>query len=148
VTEDERADLAEAMVPEACDLACLVRDGDADGIARFLAALHPGPLPVRVRALLVVLAAMVPVEDASPNQLLEWTGGLEAALEWRQEVLPFPSCRCTELEPCGTYAAWARHVRRSEPVDAACERAMRAYKLGKQRDRTARIAAAGERDAA
>jgi hypothetical protein len=148
VTGDELADLAERMVPEACGLAVLVRDGDADGIARFMAALHPVPLPAEVRALLVVLAAMVPVDDASPGDLLAWTGGLEEALEWRQEALPFPSCRCADLEPCGTYAAWARHVRRHEPADAECEQAMRAYKLGKQRERSARLAGEAGRAAA
>lgn len=31
------------------------------------------------------------------------------------------------LKPCGTYAAYARHKRHDEPVDDACEAALRAY---------------------
>lgn len=31
------------------------------------------------------------------------------------------------LQPCGTIAAYARHVRRDEPIDEACREAMRAY---------------------
>jgi hypothetical protein len=124
VTPAERAGLAERMVPVACDLACRVRDGDADGIARLTASLSDA----ETSALLVVLAAMVPVDDFSPGDLLEWAGGLETALEWRQEPLPFqPPAGIRELEPCGTRAAYVRHQRRGEPADVACERAAREY---------------------
>ena len=135
------ADLAESMVPVACDLACRVRDGDADGIAR-LAEAHGWDR--ETSALLVVLAAMVPVEDASPNDLLAWTGGLEMAVEWRQEPLPGTECRCRELEPCGTYAAWARHKRHGEPVDVACERAYQEYKQPRNREAWVRYKARQE----
>lgn len=128
----DRAALAEAMVPVACDLACRVRDGDAEGIGRLARA---NGWDQETSALLVVLAAMVPVEDATPNELLAWTGGLEAAMAWPQEPLPFGG----GLEPCGTYAAAARHARHGEPLDPACEQARRAYKLGRQRARTERL---------
>jgi hypothetical protein len=65
------ADLAESMVPKACELACLVHDADAGGIAAFIAALDPD----HVGALLVVLAAMVPVDERSDADLLAWVGG-------------------------------------------------------------------------
>lgn len=141
MTPDERADLAESMVPLACDLACRVRDGDADGIRRMAEARG---WDAETTALLVVLAAMVPVEDVSPGDLLAWTGGLETALAWRQEPLPFTAYR--ELEPCGTYAAAVRHARHGEPLDGECEEARREYKLRMQRARTERLrrAAAGE----
>jgi len=36
-----------------------------------------------------------------------------------------------ELKPCGTWAAYNRHRRRGEPVDAACARAAREQKNGR-----------------
>jgi hypothetical protein len=124
MTASERADLAESMVPVACDLACRVRDGDAEGIARLAASLTGA----QAAALLVVLAAMVPVEDASPGELLEWTGGLESALEWRQPPLMAAAPGRPAEQPCGTYAAWCRHKRRGEEVDRACYRAWQEYR--------------------
>src|SRR5258708_4768297 len=105
------ADLAESMVPVACDLACRVRDGDADGIARMAESRGWG---TETSALLVVLAAMVPVEDTSPNDLLAWTEGLEAVLGWRQAQLPLPAPGRPVTKPCGTYGAARRHKRRGE----------------------------------
>jgi hypothetical protein len=55
------------MVPVATELACLVREQDADGIGRFLAGIREEEIP----ALLVVLAAMVPV-DEPVGDLLAW----------------------------------------------------------------------------
>ena len=121
--DEDRADLAEAMVPIACDLACRVRDGDADGIARLAAALSDS----ETAALLVVLAAMIPVEDFSPADLLAWAGDLEVSLEWRQEPLPGVPAHRPVTEPCGTHAAHRRHKRRGEPVDRVCARAEKAY---------------------
>ena len=65
MTETEKADLAEAMVPVACRLAGAVRD-DPDEVARILRE-HSEHL----YALVVVLAAMVP-EDQTPRDLLAW----------------------------------------------------------------------------
>lgn len=70
-TPDERADLAEAMVPKACEFACLVHDADSDAIAAFLAGLGED----ESRALPVILAAMVPIDDRSAAELLAWVGG-------------------------------------------------------------------------
>ena len=117
------ADLAESMVPVACDLACRVRDGDADGIAR-LAEAHGWD--TETSALLVVLAAMVP-DDSPVGDLLAWTEGLEAVLAWCQEPLPLPGPGRPVTEPCGTYAAYRRHERRGELADPACERAYAEY---------------------
>lgn len=39
------------------------------------------------------------------------------------------------LQPCGTAAAWRRHKRNHEPVDAACERAGRAAEAEYKRRR-------------
>ena len=72
MTWESRADLAESMVAPACDLAGLVHDGDADGIARFLAAYGLGGAPPEAGALVVVLAAMVPVYEFSQAELLAW----------------------------------------------------------------------------
>ena len=70
-----RADLAEAMVPEACDLAGLVHDGDRDGVKAFLTRCGLGDdAPIEAKALVVVLAAMVPVERPAAD-LLAWVGG-------------------------------------------------------------------------
>jgi hypothetical protein len=63
-----RGDLAERMVDAACALACGVRDEDADAIAEFLA----GYTAREKDALLVVLAAMVPVDTATKADLLAW----------------------------------------------------------------------------
>lgn len=65
------ADLAESMVPVACELACTVRDRDPVAIADVLDR-YTAPEDREVRALLVVLAAMMPVEDATPAGLLAW----------------------------------------------------------------------------
>jgi hypothetical protein len=139
---DPRADLAESMVPVACDLACRVRDGDAEGIKRLAASLT-GP---QTSALLVVLAAMVPVEDRSAADLLAWTEGLEAVLAWRQEPLPLAAPGRPVTEPCGTHAAYARHVRRGEPVDRACKRAQKTYRA--ERYQAGKERSEGEADAA
>ena len=132
MTPDE---LAESMIPVACDLACRVRDGDADGIERLTASLSGQ----ETAALLVVLAAMVPVEDSSPADLLAWTGGLEVSLAWRQDALPDIDCRCRELEPCGTYAAYRRHLRRGEPADETCHLAYQEYHRVQARESMARL---------
>lgn len=42
-----------------------------------------------------------------------------------------------ELKPCGTPAAYWRHKRRREPVDAACRAAHARYRTARSRDRRA-----------
>lgn len=145
----DRADLAESMVPVACDLACRVRDGDAEGIERLAAA---SGWDTETAALLVVLAAMIPVDCYSPNDLLAWTGALEAGpVGWRQDPLMAP----VELEPCPSLAAYRRHQRAGEPgEECGCHEAAKAEWREKKR-RAARQAVAeddrqrqGEADAA
>ena len=124
MTPAKRADLAESMVPVACDLTCRVRDADAEGIARLAEARG---WDTETAALLIVLAAMVP-DDVPVGDLLAWTDGLETVLALRQEPLPLAMPGRPVTEPCGTYAAWCRHRRRGEEVDARCYRAWRKYR--------------------
>jgi hypothetical protein len=132
------------MVPVACDLACRVRDGDADGITRMAEAKG---WDVETKALLVVLAAMVP-DDGPVGDLLAWTDGLEAVMEWRQAQMLIPVPGRPVTEPCGTYAAARRHMRRKEPVDEACRVAYNERHRAESRASMARVraqrAAAGE----
>lgn len=130
-------DLAEAMVPVACELACLVRDGDADGIT-VMAESRGWDL--ETKALMVVLAAMVP-DDGQVGDLLAWTGDLEVIMAWRQEPLPMAVPGRPVTEPCGTPAAHRRHERRGEPIDAACERAYLESHRRSARESMARIRA-------
>jgi len=88
---ESRADLAESMVGPACDLAGLVHDGDADGIARFLARYGLADAPPGTKALVVVLAAMVPVDERSDAELLAWVGG--------GPLTVLPQLRAVEAEP-------------------------------------------------
>lgn len=126
MTPDERADLAEQMVPEACHLAVLVHDADAEGVAGFLAALDPEHAP----ALLVVLAAMVPVDDRSPGELLAWESSVPEALKWRQE----PLSAYDGPEPCPSLAAYRRHKDRGEDTEGCgCAEAARAEWREKKR---------------
>ena len=69
MTPDERADLAESLVPVAGELAFLVRDQGREAIGEWLDS-H-GITEDPARALLVVLAAMVPV-DATSEDTLSW----------------------------------------------------------------------------
>jgi hypothetical protein len=119
VTLAERDALAVALVPRACEFACLVHDADQEGVASFLAAIAPH----EVDALLVVLAALVDVEGTRPAELLAWTGSVPEAVKWRQD--PIPPAR--EPEPCPSLPAYRRHQRRGEDgVGCGCLEAARA----------------------
>jgi hypothetical protein len=139
--DDPRADLAESMVPVACDFACRVRDGDAEGIARLAEA---NGWDTETTALLVVLAAGWDIEDRSVRDLLAWTDGLDAVMGWRQRQLPLAVPGRPATEPCGTYAAWARHKRRGEEVDRACYRAWQRYRAERRLARRDRAAEASD----
>jgi hypothetical protein len=68
VTVAEMDAFAAGMLPRAIDLVCQVRDRDADAVEEII-----GPLSVvGLRALVVVLAAMVP-DDQNADDLLAWT---------------------------------------------------------------------------
>lgn len=135
----QRGELAARMVTVACELACLVRDEDRDAVGEFLARLTPVPLPLEVRALLVVLAAMVP-DDATTDQLLAWVTfdefgqllpGAVPVLQ-RREKAPV-------VEPCGTLAAYRRHKARGEPAEeCGCAAAARAAWAEANRNRRAK----------
>ena len=87
---EARADLAERMWPVAASFACLVHEGDAQGVEAFLKAFDPA----EADALAIVLAAMIPVETTSVGDLLAWVGGPppdpELPLEWPRDAGPQP----------------------------------------------------------
>lgn len=60
----------------------------------------------------------------------------------RAGMLPkrWPASR-SQLAPCGTWAAYRRHLRRYEPVDDACRKAASAYVSGRRAARKAAQAA-------
>jgi len=112
------ADLAESMVPKACELACLVHDGDRPAIAAFLAALDED----QSRALPVILAAMVPVEECSAAQLLAWVGGGPVTVlpELRAEDEPEPEGHTAqELRDAAAQAMRLKRARRPVPDELA-----------------------------
>ena len=106
-----RGDLAERMVAPACELACIVRDEGRESVGVFLARYGED----EIRALLVVLAGMVPV-DVPAASLLSW-------LKFDEFGRPLDR----PLAPCGTYGAYRRHKQRGELTDDDCERAAREY---------------------
>ena len=107
-----RGDLAERMVPVACELACMVRDESRVEVGALLARYDADEL----RALLVVLAGMVPVEDMSAADMLAW-------LKFDEYGRPLEP----PLAPCGTYGAFRRHKQRGELIDDDCRTAAREY---------------------
>jgi hypothetical protein len=67
LTPQERADLAEHLVPVATELAFLVHTESPDAVQARLDRIDPAHYP----ALAVVLAAMVDI-DKRPEELLSW----------------------------------------------------------------------------
>ncbi len=123
-TPEDRADLAEAMVPKACEFACLVHDGDRDAIAAFLAGLDED----ESLALPVILAAMVPIDDRSPADLLAWVGGGPVTVlpgmpgrRWAEpEAEPVPDGHTPqELRDAAAEAMRLRRAGRVVPEDLA-----------------------------
>lgn len=119
-------DRAEQALPLALELIDAVRCGRRDEVQ---CVLDRADTP----ALLVVLAAMV--DDTRP---------LSDLLAWVQEP-PRPRARRRRrvLKPCGTHAAYVRHVSRGEPVDPLCLAEERRYQRERVRGRraTSRVAA-------
>lgn len=62
-------DFTDALLPTASDLVWAVKTGDHDAISRAVAAVEQ--VPLGLRGLVVVLAAMLP-DDQSPSDLLSW----------------------------------------------------------------------------
>jgi len=118
----KRGDLAERMVDVACELALTVRDQDRAGIGRYLSSLRLDE--EEARALVIVLAAMVPAEDRSKQDMLAWVnftefdgpdGGEPAdAGEEPEPVLSFRERRFLEYAELRGY---------NLPVDEAARRA-------------------------
>ena len=145
MNREQRADLAERMWPVAASFACLVHDGDAQGVEAFLAAFDPA----EADALAVVLAAMVPVDTATPGELLAWAGGPpgpELPLEWPRDAGPVPVPEPERvhdpavLRAAHAKAAAAKRAGRPVPGDVAV--------LNAEYDRWRRRPQAGASDAA
>ncbi len=109
-----RGDKAERLVDVALDLAVLVRDEDAAAIGSYLDRLTAAD---RYR-LLIILAAMVPVDSLSKEELLGWVTFDEFGqpLEGVTPVLPIFDRETpdTPFGDCGTLRAYWRHRRRGE----------------------------------
>lgn len=127
--------LAERMVPNAIALACAVRDEGPESIGEFLAGFGAREKD----ALLVVLAAMVPV-DQSPQALLSW-------ISWDEHGRPLPEdCEMVlhagrpyvreAKSQCPSVGAFLRHQKAGEDGTACgCRAVYNAY----QRDRRANL---------
>lgn len=133
-----RGDQAARMVPVACDLALLVRDSDREMIGEAIAAIPAADIP----ALLVVMAAMIPVEDVSEADLLAWVGFDEYGRLLPTGERPQVAARLRKGGPpvayaCGTYSAYARHKYRGELIDDDCREAAREYWRARKQQRPA-----------
>lgn len=88
-------DLAASMIPVACDLACLVRDGDLTGLAERLDSVaDSGDGLQRFYALAVVMAAMIP-DDRPVGDLLAW---FEAGTPQRAQMLAKAHARAAKRQ--------------------------------------------------
>src|SRR4051794_33551727 len=120
-------------VATAVRLAGAVHDDGPDEVAAILRHLKPQDL----RAVVVTLAAMVPVEY-TPVELLAWndnryTQRAAAPAPDRQPPL-FPAVMVTrELRPHGTHAAFVRHRNNSEEPCEACWHGEREYQRNRKR---------------
>jgi hypothetical protein len=129
-----RGDLAERMTGVACALACLVRDEDAGTVGAFLDTLSPD----EVRALLIVQAAMIPL-DVAPAELLAWVTWDEfgGPLPGAQPATAAPAAPVRDTAPaqlyedCGTMRAFWRHQKaghsREQAEACGCAEASRDY---------------------
>lgn len=123
-------DTGERMVHVAGRLISLVRDeGHVYEITAALRALKAGEL----EALAVTLAAMVD-PDKTPRELLAWVTWDEHGNPMPPPVepaQPTPAERWTQ--PCGTHAAFNRHIKRGERPCEACLAGEREYQNGRPR---------------
>jgi hypothetical protein len=112
-------DVADRLAAVAMELAQRVRDDDPEANRRWLHAVLPDPTDRE--ALLYVLAAAVP-DDRPWSHLVEWV---------RQPV----SVRSLRLQPCGTRAAYRRHLAKGDPPCLPCDEENRRY----ERERKQRL---------
>lgn len=75
-TPERLDELTRVMLPVATDLTCSVREHNATAIAALLTPMDP----IHLRALAVVLAAMVP-DDVPLDDLIAWTRKPRTVLE-------------------------------------------------------------------
>ena len=103
------------MIPVACDLACLVRDGDLTGLAERLDSVaDSGDGLQRFYALAVVMAAMIP-DDRPVGDLLAW---FEAGTPQRAQMLAKAHARAAKrqlrgLPRGGRWRHWKTSISRS-----------------------------------
>ena len=101
MTLEECGDLAESLVPLAAELAFLVRTEGRDTIGAWLdkhGAAEGEPVTAAIRALLVVLAAMVDV-DATGDQLLSWVTWDERGVPLDGTIPLLPAVPVPDLDP-------------------------------------------------
>lgn len=142
IEQSRLGEFAERLVPVAASLVGVVRDEDRDGVTRFLSRLTHHERD----ALLVILAALVP-DDRSPADLLDW-------VTWDEHGHPLPPDAVLVLhqggrkrgprptEPCGTPAAYKRHVAAGERACDPCRVAGNAAQAQRRKRQRAREKAA------
>lgn len=81
----------------------------------------------------------------SAKDARKWADALD--VPWPANADDWFSRRTGELQPCGTRAAFQRHVRKNEVVDQACREADNAYMRGYRRTgrKRQRMLAPGDR---
>jgi hypothetical protein len=120
MTAGDERDLAikEPLAWDAVELApalvCAVRDCDRPTISRLLDPLDRQQL----YALTVVLAAAFDPDNTRFRAALAWVDPDPAAPKQRD---------ASQIQPCGTHAAFVRHKNRGELVDRDCTEAERIY---------------------
>lgn len=128
-TVDERA---ERLLDAGLEVAVRVRDEAPDDAAADLQAMTWHEL----RDMVVLLAACVDIEHTA-DELTAWTGSLPVSLDGRdipalQHRAPNHGRR-RSIQPCGTKAAYDRHLYHGQPPCEPCRDAYRAYERGRKR---------------
>lgn len=124
-TEDQRA---ERLLRIGFDVATRVHEEHVNEVVREFRGLDYGEL----RDLALLMAACVDV-TRPVSEVVWWT-----AVD-RMPIKPFT--KYNGLRPCGTRAAYRRHITRGEAPDLACELAFRREEIErKKRHRSSRAA--------
>lgn len=117
--DDERAAL---LLRLGLDAAVRIRDGEAAEVRQAFDAMPHTEL----RDIAVLLAGCVDV-SRPVSELVWWTAE-------PVELLPRLPAGSPVMQPCGTPAAYRRHLVRGEPVDVACESAYLRYETERHRE--------------